>query len=298
MRKNISKAHRCATTDIDSSQPHHVGAFFRASLFHRKPELPSHHGDALQAREQILPIQGSHMPSTSSIFSMMVILLCLFQFKSVPPSSSSSLRGKQAYVRGLAMRFVHHNHRVASDSHQQATANNPAHLLLLSFSDSVGCNACGWQQLVAAETSTGNRGQITGVFQRRSQHLHYLATDALSETLWTESQWVLPLYGRCGPAQAAIFINATRSIAIRYIGSTPLASVPAGFKAAVDTASDAIEKKYFRGSSPRKSTKDPSDNKDVITVGYYTASGTRLPSVHVHEDGTYNEFLSRAGKNK
>lgn len=54
-----------------------------------------------------------------------------------------------------------------------------------------------------------------------------------------------------------------------------------------------------RGSEPHKSSKDPSDSKEVITISYHTAKGTRVTSVHVHNDATYKEFPSRnAGKGK
>jgi hypothetical protein len=54
-----------------------------------------------------------------------------------------------------------------------------------------------------------------------------------------------------------------------------------------------------RGSKPHKSHKDPSDPKDVVTVSYHTESGTRVTSVHAHEDSTYKEFPSRnANKGK
>jgi hypothetical protein len=54
-----------------------------------------------------------------------------------------------------------------------------------------------------------------------------------------------------------------------------------------------------RGSKPHKSAKDPSDPKEVVTVSYHTASGTRVTSVHAHEDSTYKEFPSRnANKGK
>lgn len=33
-----------------------------------------------------------------------------------------------------------------------------------------------------------------------------------------------------------------------------------------------------------------------MTVGYHTQKGTRYLSIHAHEDGTWKEFLSRAGR--
>ncbi|KAK2865346.1 hypothetical protein FQN49_003672 [Arthroderma sp. PD_2] len=47
---------------------------------------------------------------------------------------------------------------------------------------------------------------------------------------------------------------------------------------------------------PHTSSKDKTDKKPVVTVGYHTQSGTRLLTIHAHEDGTWKEFYSRAGK--
>ncbi|EEQ27493.1 conserved hypothetical protein [Microsporum canis CBS 113480] len=50
------------------------------------------------------------------------------------------------------------------------------------------------------------------------------------------------------------------------------------------------------GTKPYQSSKDKTDKKDVVTIGYYTKDRTRVLSIHAHEDGTWNEFFSRAGK--
>lgn len=46
-------------------------------------------------------------------------------------------------------------------------------------------------------------------------------------------------------------------------------------------------------SSRGKSSKDRNDDKDVIPVSYHTAAGTRVSSIHAHNDSTWNEFPSR-----
>lgn len=48
-----------------------------------------------------------------------------------------------------------------------------------------------------------------------------------------------------------------------------------------------------RGNKPHKSHKDDKDDKDVITVSYHTAKGTRITSIHAHDDNTWKEFPSR-----
>ena len=50
------------------------------------------------------------------------------------------------------------------------------------------------------------------------------------------------------------------------------------------------------GSQAHKSSKDPSDPKQCVTLAMFSANGTRIGSAHIHEDGTYNDFPSRAGK--
>ncbi|KAL1587939.1 hypothetical protein WHR41_03409 [Cladosporium halotolerans] len=95
-------------------------------------------------------------------------------------------------------------------------------------------------------------------------------------------------------------MQRTTPLLIKYIGGTPKTAVPASYQDAINKASDAIERKYtkaedakIQGSQPHKSSKDPSDQKDVITISYHTAKGTRVTSVHVHDDGTFIEFPSR-----
>lgn len=55
---------------------------------------------------------------------------------------------------------------------------------------------------------------------------------------------------------------------------------------------------FIRGAKAHQSHKDPTDPMDVLTIGFYSQSGTRLLSGHVHEDGTYKLAESRAGKGK
>lgn len=45
-----------------------------------------------------------------------------------------------------------------------------------------------------------------------------------------------------------------------------------------------------------KSSKDKDDTQDVITVGLQTKSGTRIGAVHIHLDGSWKFFASRAGR--
>ncbi|KAJ4386534.1 hypothetical protein N0V93_009431 [Gnomoniopsis smithogilvyi] len=101
-------------------------------------------------------------------------------------------------------------------------------------------------------------------------------------------------------------MQRTGSLLVKYGGSTPLGSLPAAFKTGVETASKSIESNYpkvteavIQGSQPHKSHKDKNDEKEVITVSYHTEKGTRVTSIHVHEDQTWKEFPSRnASKGK
>ncbi|KAH7305151.1 hypothetical protein BKA65DRAFT_486084 [Rhexocercosporidium sp. MPI-PUGE-AT-0058] len=77
-----------------------------------------------------------------------------------------------------------------------------------------------------------------------------------------------------------------------------------GFKATVETAGKSIKAIYpqtieakIQGTTAHRSSKDPSGSKEVITISYHTGKGSRLLSIHAHDNGTWNEFFSRARKN-
>ncbi|KAI1909606.1 hypothetical protein LOZ12_001372 [Ophidiomyces ophidiicola] len=68
---------------------------------------------------------------------------------------------------------------------------------------------------------------------------------------------------------------------------------------------DAVEILYpdvtqymIQGAKAHKSSKDPTDSKDTINVGFYSKNGTRFLSGHAHEDGSYKLTESRAGRGK
>ncbi|KAG9252509.1 uncharacterized protein F5Z01DRAFT_660851 [Emericellopsis atlantica] len=52
----------------------------------------------------------------------------------------------------------------------------------------------------------------------------------------------------------------------------------------------------IQGAKAHKSKKDPNETQDVITLGFYSAGGTRIGSAHAREDGTYTFQSSRAGR--
>ncbi|CCF39118.1 hypothetical protein CH063_10035 [Colletotrichum higginsianum] len=87
-------------------------------------------------------------------------------------------------------------------------------------------------------------------------------------------------------------MQRTGPLLVKYGGSTPLGTLPTAFKSAVETYPKVTEAR-IQGSVPHKSHKDKDDDKDVITVSYHTEKGTRVTSVHVHEDNTWKEFPSR-----
>ncbi|GFN17000.1 hypothetical protein BO85DRAFT_451551 [Aspergillus piperis CBS 112811] len=71
----------------------------------------------------------------------------------------------------------------------------------------------------------------------------------------------------------------------------------------VDFAGTSIKRRYPRvvegriqGTTPHLSSKDKADGQKVVTVGFHARNGTRYLSIHAHGDGTWKEFLSRAGK--
>lgn len=51
-----------------------------------------------------------------------------------------------------------------------------------------------------------------------------------------------------------------------------------------------------RGAKAHKSSKDPNETQDVITLAFYSHKGTRIGSAHAREDGTYTFQASRAGR--
>ena len=51
-----------------------------------------------------------------------------------------------------------------------------------------------------------------------------------------------------------------------------------------------------RGAKAHKSSKDVNETQEVITIGFFSANGTRVGSAHAREDGTYAFFTSRAGR--
>ncbi|KAK2777403.1 hypothetical protein CKAH01_12088 [Colletotrichum kahawae] len=52
----------------------------------------------------------------------------------------------------------------------------------------------------------------------------------------------------------------------------------------------------IQGAKAHKSSKDPNETQDVITLAFYSARGTRIGSAHAREDGTYTFQSSRAGR--
>ncbi|EFQ28085.1 uncharacterized protein GLRG_03229 [Colletotrichum graminicola M1.001] len=52
----------------------------------------------------------------------------------------------------------------------------------------------------------------------------------------------------------------------------------------------------IQGAKAHKSSKDPNETQDVITLAFYSHKGTRIGSAHAREDGTYTFQASRAGR--
>ncbi|KAG5760586.1 hypothetical protein H9Q72_011301 [Fusarium xylarioides] len=73
----------------------------------------------------------------------------------------------------------------------------------------------------------------------------------------------------------------------------------------VTGTASAVEEQYptvtgyeIQGAKAHKSSRDPTDPDDVITLAFYSVNGTRLLSGHVHENGSYKLAESRMGKGK
>ncbi|KAL9632644.1 MAG: hypothetical protein Q9164_005190 [Protoblastenia rupestris] len=80
---------------------------------------------------------------------------------------------------------------------------------------------------------------------------------------------------------------------ISYVGKTKLTDLPKDWQKTVDEvlvaqekANPQITKAEIKGAQPHKSHKDPSDPLDVISVRLLKDSGSRVDSIHIHQDGT------------
>ncbi|EER39563.1 conserved hypothetical protein [Histoplasma capsulatum H143] len=102
--------------------------------------------------------------------------------------------------------------------------------------------------------------------------------------------------------------RATAPLSMKYIGIAidvlKNESGP-GYSNTVEAAGKAIEQRVpaitqakIQGTRPHRSSKDPFDTKEVITVSFHDDKGTRLLSIHAHDDGTWKEYFSRAGRSK
>ncbi|KAJ5803704.1 uncharacterized protein N7518_000007 [Penicillium psychrosexuale] len=99
---------------------------------------------------------------------------------------------------------------------------------------------------------------------------------------------------------------ATRSI--NWIGNVSVADVvqingDAEWEQALNSAASKAEAQSpkvvdakIQGALAHTSAKDPTEKEKIVTVGYYSARGTRLLSSHVRRDGSYTSWESRAGK--
>ncbi|PYI05562.1 hypothetical protein BO78DRAFT_398079 [Aspergillus sclerotiicarbonarius CBS 121057] len=101
-------------------------------------------------------------------------------------------------------------------------------------------------------------------------------------------------------------LRPTRALRVAYRGislDTLTKEAGPGYSNTIEAAGIDIEERFpavvegrIQGTTPHPSSKDRSDQKKVVTVGFHTQKGTRYLSIHAHEDGTWKEFYSRAGK--
>ncbi|KAG6007509.1 hypothetical protein E4U21_005978 [Claviceps maximensis] len=116
-------------------------------------------------------------------------------------------------------------------------------------------------------------------------------------------------------------MQRTGPLLVKYVGGTAVTSLSPAYARTMQKANEAVESKVsiqcplrcdvytinliasiqrllrpeynLRGSNPHKSSRDKDDDKDVVTVSYHTADGTRVLTVHAHDDSTWKEFPSR-----
>ncbi|OOF97572.1 hypothetical protein ASPCADRAFT_129252 [Aspergillus carbonarius ITEM 5010] len=65
---------------------------------------------------------------------------------------------------------------------------------------------------------------------------------------------------------------------------------------AVERADPRIVTADIQGAKAHISSKDKSDLEEVITVGLQTRGGLRIGTLHVHLNGSFKFFASRAGR--
>ncbi|KAK2754076.1 hypothetical protein FQN54_007245 [Arachnomyces sp. PD_36] len=99
---------------------------------------------------------------------------------------------------------------------------------------------------------------------------------------------------------------ATR--AINWIGEVSVADVvqvnnDPEWEDALASAASKIEEQNpkvvdakIQGSLAHKSSKDKEEKEKIVTVGFYSAGGTRVMSSHVRRNGSFKSWESRAGK--
>ncbi|QSS57379.1 hypothetical protein I7I53_11531 [Histoplasma capsulatum var. duboisii H88] len=104
--------------------------------------------------------------------------------------------------------------------------------------------------------------------------------------------------------------STTSRAAIKFGGKVGLNDIVAQnpgngekLKSAVVDMAETLEKIYpkivegqIQGAKAHTSSKDPNETQKVITVGFYSVSGTRMLSGHAREDGNFSHWLSRAGR--
>lgn len=80
---------------------------------------------------------------------------------------------------------------------------------------------------------------------------------------------------------------------ISYVGKVKLEDLPKEWQKPVDAvlttaekADPRIKKAEIKGANPHKSHTDPSDPLDVISVRLLKETGSRVDSIHIHQDGT------------
>ncbi|ODA80586.1 hypothetical protein RJ55_03545 [Drechmeria coniospora] len=69
-----------------------------------------------------------------------------------------------------------------------------------------------------------------------------------------------------------------------------------GVASAIESQRSDVASYEIQGAKAHKSSKDPTETQNVITLAFYSIKGTRVGSAHACEDGGFTFHPSRAGR--
>ncbi|OJJ42025.1 hypothetical protein ASPZODRAFT_126217 [Penicilliopsis zonata CBS 506.65] len=90
--------------------------------------------------------------------------------------------------------------------------------------------------------------------------------------------------------------NVSVSDVVQMNNDTEWENALASAASKVEAQNPKVVDAKIQGALAHTSAKDKEEKEKIVTVGFYSAGGTRLLSSHVRRDGSYKSWESRAGK--